>query len=135
MIKFLEENSILLSKKALENGIAIDAEIPKEFLNNKLINILSSIEPFGTDNLNPVLFTQSLKVINHYKLGKEKNHLKLIFETESNSFIAIFWNKASWFYKIHLPENLYNIVYQLEISKYKGQITIQMMIIDMEITL
>ncbi len=126
---FLTNNSFLLSgEKSLEN-IIIDAEIPVNYLDYNLLSTLRILEPFGIDNPNPILYTQELKVNNFNRIGKDKKHLKIYFETQKSPIIGLYWNKGEWFENIHSSKNKYDVAYNLEINKYNGQVAMQMMIL------
>lgn len=127
--QFLVENSFLFSGKKDDEEINIDAEIPINYLEYELINILGELEPFGIDNPNPTLFTSGLHVTNFYRIGKEKQHLKIYFKTEKNPFIGLYWDKGEWFENIHSSSNEYDVAYKLETNRYNGQITLQMIIL------
>ncbi|MCK4798899.1 MAG: single-stranded-DNA-specific exonuclease RecJ [Spirochaetes bacterium] len=129
---FLLNNSYLFSNEKEEDPLYIDAEIPVKYLNYKLLSILKILEPFGIDNINPILYTQSLKISSYTKMGKEKQHLKIFFETYPTPFVGIFWDKAEWFEKNHNQYSKYDVIYQLETNKYNGQIVIQMIILDLQ---
>ena len=129
---FLIENSYLISNSINNGEIFIDAEIPVKFLEYSLYSILSVLEPFGIDNPTPVFYTQSIKVLNYTKMGKEKNHLKISFEASDYPFVGIFWNKGEWFQSIHKPENKYDIIYELETNRFNNQTYLQMNILEMQ---
>ena len=90
---------------------------------------INTLEPFGIDNPNPTLFTSGLRILNYYRIGKEKQHLKVYFQTEKRPFIGLYWNKAEWFENIHNINNKYDVAYQLETHRYNGQINLQMIIL------
>lgn len=129
---FLTNNASLFSQNSINDILSIDAEIPSKYLDHNLISILSKLEPFGPENPNPTLYTPELKISNYVKLGKEKQHLKLFFELFPSPFIGIYWNKADWFETYHKPDQRYDVTYQLEINKFRGQLAVQMMICDIQ---
>jgi single-stranded-DNA-specific exonuclease len=131
--QFLTENSFLFSEKTDIDELNIDAEIPINYLGYELISLLNKLEPFGIDNPNPTLFTSGLRIINYYCIGKEKQHLKIYFETEKSPFIGLYWNKAEWFEKIYNPDNIYDVAYNLELNRYNGQTILQMIILYLNI--
>lgn len=44
---------------------------------------LASLEPFGHGNQEPIFMVQGLKVSSISRIGKEKNHLKILFKTDA----------------------------------------------------
>ncbi|HNZ27862.1 MAG TPA: single-stranded-DNA-specific exonuclease RecJ [Spirochaetota bacterium] len=131
-IDFLKKSKTEISKYIEKDCIDIDAEIPLEFLNYELFAKINSLEPFGHEFLQPILWSRGIEVYDYNIIGKDKTHLKLFFKTEPNPIIGLFWGQAEWFAKIHNRDNKYDILYQLEFNKYNGQIIPQIMIMDME---
>ncbi len=130
--KFLINNSSLFSKIKNIEEINIDAEIPLKYLEYDLITKLNILEPFGIDNPNPILFTPSLKILNFLRIGKNKQHLKIFFETDTVPFIGLFWDQGEWFENFYKINNKYDVTYKLETNRYNGQIILQMMILDLK---
>lgn len=130
--KFLYENLDLLKSNEEEFVISIDAEIPLTCLDLSLFKILSVLEPFGEANESPVFYTSNVKINSFLKIGAAKEHLKLYIATKKGQLTAIFWNKAEWFEAIYNDNTTYNIIYKLELNRFNGSLTPQLVIIDME---
>lgn len=125
---FLKEKSGLVSDADDSQGIEIDAEVPVKYINDKLFTVLDILSPFGKDNGKPLLFTGALKVKSFNFIGKEKTHIKFVFENEDYPLIGLYWGKAQWFKEIHDDNNRYDVVYNFEINEFRGVVTLQMMI-------
>lgn len=57
--------------------VHIDAPMPVGYVTEQLIRDLSRMEPFGVGNPKPVFAEQHFKILAGYRLGREKNVLKL----------------------------------------------------------
>lgn len=57
--------------------VHIDAPMPVGYVTEQLIRDLSRMEPFGVGNLKPVFAEQHFQILAGYRLGREKNVLKL----------------------------------------------------------
>lgn len=128
---FLLENSNDFNDVNNDDNIIIDAEIPVNYLNYNLFKIINMIEPFGEKNPNPVLFTPNIKISNYIKIGDNKDHVKIFFNTNSSNLAGLLWNKAEWFEQIYERGIDYNIIYQLEINKFNDNLIPQLIILDL----
>ncbi len=132
-IQFLKNHSEKLKNGGENNTkIKIDAEIPVEYLNYDLFKNIFLLEPFGEGNALPILWTQNIKINSWNYVGKNRQHIKIYFNTSPYQIPGLLWNKASFFEQIYSPEQTYNILYQLELNKFNNQITPQLIILDIE---
>ncbi len=111
-------SSSLITDKDLERKIEVDLKIPLSKINFSLIKSLEKLEPFGIGNPQPTFYSQA-ELIDAKLFGKKSEHLK-IFAKDKNSFPLefILFNGASEFAKISRKQ-LINIVYNLEINKWR----------------
>lgn len=126
------ENDKIISK---QKTIDIDAEIPLEYLNIKLLQNISILEPFGQYNHNPVLYTKKIHIINYKIIGKNKDHLRITFSTNDSNLptiVGLFWSKGKWFETYYDKDKTYNVVYKIEYNHFNGQVIPQLIIIDIE---
>ena len=133
-INFLKVNSSILKRASSDSfSIDIDAEIPLKYLDTNLFALISILEPFGEDNKKPIFLTKDIDIASYNRIGTatDKKHLKLFISLENGKQLAaIFWNKANEFEKIHKEENLYDIIYEMEINKYNNQFIPQLKILE-----
>jgi single-stranded-DNA-specific exonuclease len=128
--KYLMNNSVIFKDLDKEHSITIDAEIPAKYLNNNLAEIIKIFEPFGEKNPNPIFYTPDIEIKNYFWLGKEKKHLKLIIETPYKVMTAILWDRGEWFVNLYMDYEKYDIIYQIEQSRYNSVISTQLIILD-----
>ena len=72
----LNENSALTEEDFCP-VVHIDAAMPVGFVTEQLIRELSRMEPFGVGNPRPVFAEQHFRILAGFRLGREKNVLKL----------------------------------------------------------
>ena len=125
---------MLISGVVESDGLSIDAEIPVQYLSDNLYSDISIIEPYGECNEMPLLYTKSITVENFSVVGKDQSHLKLTLNTGSGVLNAVYWGKAGWFKSLHNESNHYDIVYKIDLNHFKGNITVQLKIVNMELS-
>ncbi|MBN2545319.1 MAG: single-stranded-DNA-specific exonuclease RecJ [Spirochaetes bacterium] len=129
---FLLYNSIAFENNNEDDVLYIDAEIPSAFLDINLFKMIKLFEPYGEKNINPILYTSNIQIDSFFRLGESKKHLKLYFNTDTNKFTGLFWNKGEWFENYYTSGSKYNIIYQLEINKFNKNLIPQLILLDME---
>lgn len=136
--EFLEKaknfsNNISLEEKNTE--IFIDAEIPPEYLNPEIFDLLELFEPYGQDNNELILMSCNLKLCDLMVVGKkEPQHLKLTFDTGKYKIPGMFWGQAERLNEdIKIGRN-YNIIYNLSRNFFNGTTTPQIIIKEMRST-
>lgn len=65
--------------------VHIDAAMPVGFVTEQLVWQLSRMEPFGVGNPRPVFAEQHFRILAGYRLGREKNVLKLRVQNEQGN--------------------------------------------------
>lgn len=133
---FLVKNAKDCVKSASEESdeISVDAQIPVAYLEPTLIyKQLSMLEPFGEKNPVPLLFTSRLRILSYTVVGKNKEHLKITFAGKDNQPVsAVYWGQARWFAENCHVDKTFSVLYRLEINSFRGNVTIQMNIENME---
>ena len=75
--KAINEHAINTITKSLTPSILIDYELNLSEINNRFLNFLNYLEPFGPGNPKPVFVTKNLEGINDVRLlGKDRETLK-----------------------------------------------------------
>lgn len=109
--KRINEAALTLSAKRPPAQTQIDAVVGFHQINNKLITDMNRLEPFGTDNPEPVFLTQRVQLAGPpFVIGG--NHLKLKFMQNNLHLNAIAFGMAhranelygvSWLDILHMP--------------------------------
>ncbi len=123
----------------------IDVPMPFEYITEKLVNELSLIEPYGTDNESPV-FADKIAYIHSIRVvGSNKNVVQLNLEnTNGKRMKATYFSDGTEFLK-DIEENFgeefkndvlngrvrkvnMNVLYYPEINEFRGNKSIQIII-------
>lgn len=120
-----------LTKKILTPKLKIDMELQFNQLNQKLMDELKKLDPFGMDNPAPTFVTKKVKVLEARKVGAQKKHMKLKLEQERTVFDAIWFNST-------LLANLstkstVDLAYSLDENTYNGRTTLQLKVKDLKV--
>ena len=137
-------NNSLLREDDFIKKIYIDMQVPIEYIDYKLIEDLTCLEPFGMGNPKPLFGDKNLKIRRMFKFGKDENIIKLILESKSGLLIdgMIFYDDSFEQsiidrYGNDELENLLNgkennvlldIIYYPSINEYMGKTSIQVII-------
>lgn len=123
-------NYNLTDEDMIEN-ISVEFELNEKSIDFNLIEELHSLEPFGMSNPNPRFIIRDMEIRGIFRLGKEKNHLKLKLEKDK-IYECIGFNMA------YLSEN-YNVgdkvdvLFQLDENNYMGNRKIQFLLKDIRL--
>lgn len=134
-----EENVALFRKRLNENctlteedltpKIVIDVPMPLSYVNKKLINQISLLEPFGKGNTKPLFAQKGLRVLSMRILGKNRNVAKMqLVDGSGNVSEAIYFGEAEEFQAFIENREQISVTYYPEINSYQGRETIQAVI-------
>ncbi len=134
-----------LSKEDLYRKIYIDLVLPIAFLNDRLMEELNQLEPFGKGNSKPLFGEKDLKIKKLFKYGVKENVLKFnLYDGDSTYIDAIIFNATDKFeetiinkYGEEVLNKLYrgqendvslDIIYHPSYNDYNGKRSIQVKI-------
>lgn len=121
-----------ISTEDLTPVLKIDLEIEAEQINSDLLDLLSSFEPFGIKNPEPVFLTQKLKVIEAKTIGRDEKHLRLVLvDSKGNRLEGIGFNLA---YKKPKIGDLIDIAYNLRENYWNSRKRIEARLKDLRKT-
>jgi single-stranded-DNA-specific exonuclease len=131
--KFEQAVSKIFESKSSEPEVVIESEIELDFITPKFYRILKQFEPFGPGNRIPMFLTKGLKIKNkEFKLGKEKEHIKLnLTQNNNKTFPAIGFWLSEKFDKIEDSTN-FSAVYSVDENTWNGSTTMQLKIKDLK---
>jgi single-stranded-DNA-specific exonuclease len=131
--KFEQAVSKIFESKSSEPEVVIESEIDLDFITPKFYRILKQFEPFGPGNRIPMFLTKGLKIKNkEFKLGKEKEHIKLnLTQNNNKTFPAIGFWLSEKFDKIKDSTN-FSAVYSVDENTWNGSTTMQLKIKDLK---
>ncbi len=122
-----------IAPQQLVPKIEIDLEIEMEAINDRFINILKQMEPFGPGNMRPVFVSRYLKDTGKTRILKSE-HLKLeLYDKNGIVMGGIAFGMAAHYKYIENGQAI-DICYTLEENHFRGQSTIQLMVKDIKPT-
>ena len=111
----------------------VDAFVPLDQIDERLVTELAALEPFGLGNPAPVLATDGLQVVEGRAIGRDGKHLKLQLRSDKDRISppveAVGWNMAA---VMPDPGQRIAVAYQPEINTYMGRSRIQLVLKDMK---
>jgi single-stranded-DNA-specific exonuclease len=125
--------SSTITEEMLAPEIRIDAELPIDKVDKKLLRILSQMEPFGPGNNRPVFLSKEVKDVGYGRLiGADKTHLKLNLTSEDSAkkFDAIGFSMSDKFDFIKGGKS-FDICYVLEENVWNGKSNLQLRLKDL----
>jgi len=132
--RFLELAGQEIIPEQMTPQIDIDSVLDLKEINQKLMNDLKKMNPFGPDNQKPVFCSLNVKDYGTSKLvGKEMEHIKLelIDDTTNTPIHAIAFGKHA--FNDHIKSMTpFHICYTIEENTYNGNTSIQLMIKDIK---
>tara|TARA_B100000809_G_scaffold263792_1_gene317882 strand:- start:244 stop:1932 length:1689 start_codon:yes stop_codon:yes gene_type:complete len=131
--KFEQAVSKIFESKSSKPEVVIESEIELDLITPKFYRILKQFEPFGPGNRIPMFLTKGLKIKNkEFKLGKEKEHIKLnLTQNNNKTFPAIGFWLSEKFDKIKDSTN-FSAVYSVDENTWNGSTTMQLKIKDLK---
>lgn len=120
-----------LEGENLNTIIHVDHELKMSDINYKLYESLKALEPFGEGNREPVFITKKLNAIDYNCVGKDRNHIKVLFIQGTDQIEAIGY-KMSHYMKLLESYNTFDVVYNLDENNYNGQKKLQIKMLDLK---
>ena len=108
-------------------------ELPIAYADLDLVDQLEQLEPLGEGNPEPLFVFRNLKVQHARRIGKDLNHLKLIFAGDGGRLIdGVAFGQAEWcdWFKDH---DRVDILSHLEKNTYRDETKLQLQITDLRI--
>ena len=132
--RFLEIADEEITQDQLIPQIDIDAVLGLHQIDQKFVNDLKKMSPFGPDNQKPIFCSYNVKDYGTSKLvGRDLEHIKLemIDANSSNPIHAIAFGMHK--HNAHIKAmNPFDICYTVEENTYNGNTSIQLMIKDIK---
>ena len=114
-------------------SIQVDAAVSLDELDGRFFRILNQFEPFGPDNMAPILMAEHLLPDHNAKLiGRDKKHLRFTARQHGNSasFAAVAFSQAQYLdIVMHRP---YRICFTLEQNNYFSPPSMQLNVRDIK---
>lgn len=109
--------------------IWIDVPMPFEYVNEKIVQELKDLEPFGQGNEKPLFAQKSLVIRNARVLGKNRNVVKLNLVTETGQPVdGLLFADGERFLEEQAGRNMIDMIYYPDVNEYNGTRTLQAVI-------
>lgn len=109
--------------------IWIDVPMPVDYIKETLVEELKCLEPFGQGNEKPLFAQKGLRIRKSYIIGRNKNVVKLILETEGGfSMNAIYFGDGEAFEEERNGCQYIDVIYYPNINEYNGNRALQTVI-------
>lgn len=127
---FIDEFEKVVSKSITKDQmleeIKVDMEIDINDINYKLYNIIKQFAPFGPKNRAPVFLSRGLtNSVKGRRVGKNKDHLSILLNTNNNKITSIGFGMADDFDKIR-DNKKFNICYSIDENHWNGTTDLQL---------
>lgn len=117
----------MLNGKKLTPSLEIDLELDIEEVDISLIEEVGKLEPFGASNPSPTFSLKNQTLKQKTLMGANKNHLKLVIETEKGDKNCIWWSKGDIPLK---KDDKLDIAFVPQLNIYNGNESVQLIIKD-----
>ncbi|MRZ81543.1 single-stranded-DNA-specific exonuclease RecJ [Paeniclostridium sordellii] len=121
-----------LSDEDMIENINVEFELNEDSIDFNLIEELHNLEPFGVSNPTPKFIIRNMEVRSIFRMGKEKNHLKVNLEKEK-VYECVGFNMAYLADKFDIGDKV-DVLFQLDENNYMGSRKIQFLIKDIRLT-
>lgn len=109
--------------------IWIDVPMPFEYVNEKIVDELKGLEPFGQGNEKPLFAQKSLTIRNVRVLGKNRNVVKMNLVTNTgHPFDGLLFADGDRFLEEQTGQNTIDMIYYPDVNEYNGTCTLQAII-------
>ncbi|MDE6312439.1 MAG: single-stranded-DNA-specific exonuclease RecJ [Lachnospiraceae bacterium] len=93
-----------LTEEDLIEKIVIDVPMPIDYISEQVILQLEVLEPFGKGNEKPVFADKNLKILRAYRMGKQKNMLRLYLENDRKAGMEAVLFRGCEEFELYLAE-------------------------------
>ena len=109
--------------------IWIDVPMPFEYVNEKIVDELKGLQPFGQGNEKPLFAQKSLTIRNVRVLGKNRNVVKMNLVTNTgHPFDGLLFADGDRFLEEQTGQNTIDMIYYPDVNEYNGTRTLQAII-------
>ncbi len=124
------ERFINIIKGSMKDGLpapsyTIDSELDLSYINDKLIQFLEKMAPFGEGNPMPLFLTRNLRPVNNSRIVG-KNHLKFKVTDGSRMFNVIAYNMGQYRDRVKVGAPPIDLLYNVEENEWMGKTSIQL---------
>ncbi|MFT8544066.1 MAG: single-stranded-DNA-specific exonuclease RecJ [Leuconostoc falkenbergense] len=120
-----QNNQIIVKPEPID----VNLVLPPEAMTTEIYHDLQMMEPFGTDNPQPVFALKSPSVVSAVTMGNAKQHIKLKLQ---NNVEVLGFNHPDWLPVVAQP-NGHAMVGTLGLNYFRGKKTLQLLLLDVDL--
>lgn len=118
-----------LTEEDFKAKLWIDVPMPIDYINERLVEELKILEPFGQGNEKPLFAQKQVRIRSCRVIGKNKNVVKLVLEGGSGMPMdGILFTDGIAFEEERAGRTVMDIIYYPEINEYNGNRKLQVVI-------
>jgi len=110
--------------------LVVDAELPLDFLNPDLAEVVGTFAPYGQEHPPLVFLAKRLGIASITIMGKKDEHVRLLLESGRHKWPAVFWGAADRVKVDFNQGDTVDAVFQLGTNFYQSRETQQLTILD-----
>lgn len=130
-VKFNNAVTELLKKVAIKSTLKVDSEISLEKIDNNLVDVLSSFEPYGPENSQPIFVAKGVEVVGSVRIVGI-NHLKLRLRQNGIIHDSIGFNLAGKVALVEENRDSLDLSFYIEKNNWNGKEYIQLRLLDVK---
>ena len=118
---------------AEDESLAIDAELPHNYMKPELSDLVDKFEPYGEENSPLVFLTRDVPIASMELVGKkEQNHVKMLLDFGKNRWPALFWSAAERVERDFSKTDRIDVVFQVGHNYWNGMKQAQLVVMDVK---
>ncbi len=124
-----------IQKELLIPSLELDCALPCSLVTEEVCHAIEKFAPFGSGNHKPVFSFGTVRIVGKQAMGKEQQHLKVMFEPEDFSASPIeglWWRNGALEKELKIGQ-LVQCAGYMECSTWKGKRKMQVVVKDMVI--
>ena len=110
--------------------IDIDSKLEPGEVTVELVDQIETLEPYGMGNSTPVFAINPIAVQDVFLLGQQKNHCKIILQSQIGPLDAIIWHGADYHRDV-FPDERVKVAFSLQKNEWQGRVSPQLMVQDL----
>jgi single-stranded-DNA-specific exonuclease len=135
----LEERLLeLIPKMEMESvteaSVAVDAELPRDFLTPRLQSVVDLFAPFGQENPPLTFLARGLRIDDIAIIGKDQNHVRMLLNSGNYRWPSVFWNGAERVGGAIAKGTSVDVVFNLQTNFFQNKETPQLSLIDLSVS-
>lgn len=125
LVKKANEN---ISEELFEKVLKVDMELDFHLLTLELYKEIEKLAPFGMGNPSPVFMTKAVTIASLNPVGKNKEHMQIMFEKDANFLKGIMF-RCDPELKLEVGK-VVHIAYSMDKNEWQDKVSIQLKVRD-----